>query len=137
MISTQFQSLTLKNHRTKAKDCVDFILVSQHSGLFIYLCFTHTDSYISSIGQKHPVRNLERFLVRICVLVLTVASSARSVALSVLLSSTFFSRQEILPSLIFIVCWTVSSSRDSSSLYLLTYTQKKSVSHPSEVHFYT
>ena len=65
--------------------------------------------------------------------VLTLASLACSVALSVLLSSSFFSKMVIFSSLIFIVCWTVSSSRDSSSLYLLTYTHKRHqwIIHPS------
>lgn len=57
---------------------------------------------------------------------LTGVSLARSVVFSVRLSSSFFSRQEIFSSLIFNVCWTVSSSRDSSSLYLLPCRQNKS-----------
>lgn len=59
--------------------------------------------------------------------VLTVDSSASSVALTLLLSSTFFSKLEIFSSFSFMVCWTVSSSRDSSSRYLLAEGQRAAV----------
>lgn len=109
--------------------------------IYVFTFYPH-NCCISSVVHKYPqswesesFRNLETFLVRISLYVLTVASLARSEALSALLSSTFFSRQEIFSSLIFIVCWTVSSSRDSSSLYLLTYKQRNQLH--DEIHFYT
>lgn len=59
--------------------------------------------------------------------VLTVDSSVSSVALTLLLSSTFFSKLQIFSSFSFMVCWTVSSSRDSSSRYLLAEGQRAAV----------